>query len=170
MSFKILIAVATTAVLVLAATTATAEAAAAATPTTTVQANLPGFQFGCSVTAFGPTFDQSAKYMSYQGGTSCSGIGASTVYKQVSVFEEVYNYGLKRWFTVTGSMVSTGLTRVNPQRASTARPYVSGHTYRIVAGATDYVPNGYAGCSQKGYLGCYEQVNITAVGNAYTGS
>jgi hypothetical protein len=151
------------------ASLAFASTAAAATPTTTVQANLPGFNFGCGATAFGPTFETTLlPAMSYQGGTSCSYEGASRVYKEVTAYAQVYNSGLQRWFTIAGSAVATNLARVNPQQTGFGvNTYVTGHVYRIVADAVLEAPNGYAGCSLHGPWACYERVNVTAVGAAF---
>jgi hypothetical protein len=166
------IALAATTMLGAAALAAPAIAGASSMPSTTVQGQLPpGYTFGCSATAFGPSFTQTGSLggtMTYMGGTSCGGTGATSVYKSVSIYAQVENGS--QWFTITGSGISSGVPwRGNPVRVQTGHPFVNNHTYRIVAKASDEVPDGYAGCSLKGHWGCYKQVTITAVGDAFLG-
>ena len=153
-----------------AALAAPAVASASSMPSTTVQGQLPsGYAFGCSATAFGPSFRRTSSIggiMTYMGGTSCGGAGAASVDKTVTVYAQVENGS--QWFTITGSGISSGVPwQGNPVRVQTGHSFVNNHVYRIVAKATDEVPDGYAGCSLKGQWGCYKQVTITAVGGAF---
>ena len=45
--------------------------------------------------------------MSYMAGTSCGGAGAASVDKSVTVYAQVENGS--RWFTITGSSISSGV-------------------------------------------------------------
>jgi len=114
----------------------------------------------CSVTAAGPHFGVATGHttLDYGGGTSCA--GAPIEWKQLTVWVQVHNLTLNRWFNVSGTeLASSGWGNLQAVSAFNDTP---GHAYRITAHAFLEEPNGYAGCSLKGPWGCYQPVNVSA--------
>jgi hypothetical protein len=111
-------------------------------PPITVQAH----GYPCSVTVYGPTFNNTATswYQNYGGGTSCaSGVGQKTL----TIYDQVLGQDGHTWFTISGSTFTAGPVNSNPLRMIRKRPAYLGHAYRTVARAKLVVPNGHAGCS-----------------------
>lgn len=125
-------------------------------PPVTVQAQ----NYPCSVTAYGPTFNNNSAAWSqnYGGGTSCAhGVGR----KMLTVFTQVLGGNGHTWFTIKGSRFTAGPTDGNPLRTIRHRPAYLGHAYRTVASAELVVPNGHAGCSLNNT--CSQTIKIKAV-------
>jgi hypothetical protein len=90
----------------------------------------------CSLTEDGPVFTvvNGSWVMSYAGWVACS---PGTVPKSLALTAEVAGSGANRgrYFTLTGSGLSAGLTARTPLALSTARSAYLGHGYRIKAAA-----------------------------------
>jgi hypothetical protein len=143
-------------------------------PATTVQATSGPQK--CSVTAFGPQFGEGAvqpgfRLAKFAAGTSCAppaerGTG---VFKKLEMEFQIQGPDHKTWFVRDSQLYFTrGWS--SPVRIANFGQYevTTGHEFRVVATATLFEPNGFAGCSLRGLFGCYQQVTVTAVSPAET--
>jgi len=125
----------------------------------------------CSVTAFGPQFGEGAvqpgfRLVKFAAGTSCAppaerGTG---VFKKLELDLQIQGPDHASWFVRDSQRYFTHGWG-SPVRIQNFAQYevMPGHNWRIVAIATLFEPNGFAGCSLRGLFGCYQQVTVTAV-------